>query len=123
MKRSSIQQLKMLTSHTSRVQDGVNSDIGLASVPKEMEDNAMTKDMIGVHGNSRQPKRVHLCSGAHGTETFLSWASWTFVALDPGEVLWDTGAQEGIVGEQQLDQWCKLLAEYGLQVEWSQEKP
>ena len=25
--------------------------------------------------------------------------------------------------EQQLDEWCKLLAEHGLQVEWSQEKP
>ena len=50
-------------------------------------------------------------------------ASWTFVALDPGEVLWDTGAQEGLVGEQQLKQWSKVLAEHGLQVEWSQEKP
>ena len=54
---------------------------------------------------------------------FFLGASWTFVALDPGEVLWDTGAQEGLVGKQQLNQWCKLLAEYGLQVEWSQEKP
>ena len=50
-------------------------------------------------------------------------ASWTFVALDPGEVLCDTGAQEGLVGKQQIDKWCKLLAEHGLQVEWSQEKP
>ena len=47
-------------------------------------------------------------------------ASWTFVTLDPGGVLWDTGAQEGPVGKQQLDKWCKLLAEHGLQVEWSQ---
>ena len=54
---------------------------------------------------------------------FFLGALWTFVALDPGEVLWDTGAQEGIVGKQQLDKWCKLLAEHGLQVEWSQEKP
>ena len=37
--------------------------------------------------------------------------------------MWDTGAQEGLVGKQQLDKWCKLLAEHGLQVEWSQEKP
>ena len=50
-------------------------------------------------------------------------ASWTFVTLDPGEVLWDTGAQEGLVGKQQLDKWCKLLADHSLQVEWSQEKP
>ena len=54
---------------------------------------------------------------------FFLAASWTFVALDLGEVLWDTGAQEGLVGKQQLDKWCKLLAEHGLQVEWSQEKP
>ena len=54
---------------------------------------------------------------------FFLGASWTFVSLHPGEVLWDTGAQEGLVGKEQLDKWCKLLAEHGLQVEWSQEKP
>ena len=37
--------------------------------------------------------------------------------------MFDTGAQEGLVGKQQLDKWCKLLTEHGLQVEWSQEKP
>ena len=31
--------------------------------------------------------------------------------------------QEGLVGKEQLDKWCRLLAEHGLQVEWSQEKP
>ena len=54
---------------------------------------------------------------------FFLGASWVFVTLDPGEVLWDTGAQEGLVGKQQLDKSCKLIAEHGLQVEWSQEKP
>ena len=54
---------------------------------------------------------------------FFLGASWTFVTLDPGEVLCDSGAQEGLVGKQQLDKWCKLLAEHGLQVEWGQEKP
>ena len=54
---------------------------------------------------------------------FFLGASWTFVTLDPGDVLWDTGDQVGLVGKQQLDQCCKLLAEHGLQVEWSQEKP
>ena len=39
---------------------------------------------------------------------FFLGASWTFVTLDPGEVLWDTGAQEGLVGKQQLDKWCKI---------------
>ena len=64
-------------------------------------------------------------SGSAPTERrplFLG-ASWTFVTLDPGEVLWNTGAQEGLIGKQQLDKWCKLLAEHRLQVEWSQEKP
>ena len=68
----------------------------------------------------RKLKRVHCFSKAHGTKTFLG-ASWTFVTLDPGDVLRDTGAQEGLVGKQQLDKWCKLLAEHGLQVEWSQD--
>ena len=54
---------------------------------------------------------------------FFLGASWTFVALDPGEVLWDTGAQEGLVGKQQLDKWCKLHAEHCQHVEWSQEEP
>ena len=49
---------------------------------------------------------------------FFLGASWTLVTLEPGEVLWDTGAQEGLVGKQQLDTWCELLAEHGLQ-----EKP
>ena len=54
---------------------------------------------------------------------FFLGGSWTLVTPDPGEVLWDSGAQEGLVGKQQLDKWCRLLAEHGLQVEWSQEKP
>ena len=37
--------------------------------------------------------------------------------------MWDTGAQVGLAGEQQLKQWSKLLAEHGLQVGWSQERP
>ena len=32
--------------------------------------------------------------------------------LDPGEVLWDTGAQEGLVGKQQFDKWCKLILRF-----------
>ena len=39
---------------------------------------------------------------------FFLFASWTFVSLDPGEVLWDTGAQEELFGKQQLASWCKL---------------
>ena len=49
--------------------------------------------------------------------------TWTSSILDPGEVRWDTGAQERLVGEQQMKQWSKLFAEHGLQVKWSQERP
>ena len=69
------------------------------------------------------PKGFIAAAGHTERRPLFLGASWTFVALDPGEVLWDTGTQEGIVGEQHLNQWCKLLAEYGLQVEWSQEQP
>ena len=31
--------------------------------------------------------------------------------------------KRGLVGEQQLKQWCKLLADHRVQVEWSQENP
>ena len=62
-------------------------------------------------------------AGPTARRHFFLGVSWTFVALDPGEVLWDTGAQEGLVGKKQLDKWCKLLAEHCLQDEWSQEKP
>ena len=44
---------------------------------------------------------------------FFLGASWTFVTLDPGEVLWSTRAQEGLVGKQQLQKWSA----------WSPEKP
>ena len=55
--------------------------------------------------------------GPTARRPFFLGASWTFAALDPGEVLWDTGAQEGLVGKQHLDKWCKLLAEHCLPVE------
>ena len=35
----------------------VNSDIRRASVPKEIEDNAMTKDMTGVLGGSEKTQK------------------------------------------------------------------
>ena len=67
--------------------------------------------------NSRGPSTV-----AKPTERrpFFLGASWTFVSLNPGEVLWDTGAQEGLVGKQQLDNGVNCSRNT---VEWSQEKP
>ena len=32
-------------------------------------------------------------------------------------------SKEGLIGKWQLDRWTKILAEHGLQAEWSQEKP
>ena len=105
------------------MQDVANLDIG----PTSPEGNR------GQRNDERYDRRAvrpgenskGLITVAKPTERrlFFLGASWTFVSLDPGEVLWDTGAQEGLVGKQQLDKWCKLLAEHGLQVEWSQEKP
>ena len=117
MKRSSIQQLKLRTScarcrklgHWAREcpegnRGQRNDDRGAG----RLEDNSKGFPTV-AKPTERRP--------------FFLGASWTFVTLDPGEVLRDTGAQEGLVGKQQLDKWCKLLAEHGLQVEWSWEKP
>ena len=68
-------------------------------------------------------KRFVALAGPTARSPFFFGASWTFVALDPGEVMWDTGAQEGLIGRQQLERWGKRLAEHGLQFEWSKEKP
>ena len=45
---------------------------------------------------------------------FFLGASWTFVTLDPGEVLWDTGAQERLVGNGNLTDVvnCLLNTDY-----------
>ena len=74
-------------------------------------------------GRPEDSSKVSSLTGPTERRPFFLGATWTFVVLDPGEVLWDAGAHEGLVGEQQLKQWSKLLTEYGLQVEWSQEKP
>ena len=116
LKRSSIPQLKLRTrcarcrklEHRARECPGENrgqrNDERYDRRGGRLEDNS--KDFIAVAGHTARRR-------------FFPGASWTFVALDPGEVLWDAGAQEGLVGEQQLKGWCKLSAECGLQVEWS----
>ena len=115
MKRSSIEQLKLRT-RCARCRK-------LGRWARECPEG--NRGQLKVRSTCReirgQLKRVHRCGRAHGTKTFLLGATWTFVALDPGEVLWDAGAQEGLVGEQQMKQWTKLLAKYGLQVDWSQK--
>ena len=115
MKRSSIQQLKLRTrcarcrklGHWAREcpegNRGQRNDERYDRRAMRPEENS--KGFITVaEPSERRP--------------FFLGASWTFVTLDPGEVLWDTGAQEGLVGKQQLNKWCKLLAEHGLQVEF-----
>ena len=120
MKRSSIQQLKLRTrcarcrklGHWARECPEGNRG--------QLNEERYDRRVVGPGEKSRGFITV-----AQPTERrpFFLGASWTFVSLDPGEVLWDTGDQVGLVGEQQLAQCCKLLAEHGLQVEWSQEKP
>ena len=109
MKRSSIQQLKLRTrcarcrklGHLARECPEGNRG--------QRNDERYDRRAVRLGENSRG-----FISVAKPTERrpFFLGASWTFVSLDPGEVLWDTGAQEGLVGKQQLDQWCQLLAEH-----------
>ena len=120
LKRSSIQQLKLRTrcarcrklghwaSERPEGNRGQRQDDRYDRRAGKSEDNS--KGFVTVAGHTER-------------SPFFLGASWTFVALDHGEVLWDTGAQEGILGEQQPKRLCKLLAEHGLQVEWSREKP
>ena len=120
MKRSSIQQLKLRTRCARCRKLGHWSSECSEGNRGQRNDERCDRRALRPGENSKGFITV-----AKPTERrpFLLGASWTFVTLDPGEVLWDTGAQEGLVGKQQLDKWCKLLAEHGLQVEWSQEKP
>ena len=67
-------------------------------------------------------KRVHHCSTAHGTKTFLSRRFLDIRFSRPWRSLVGYWCPRGLFGKQQLDQWCKLLAEHGLHVEWSEEK-
>ena len=103
MKRSSIQQLKLRTrcarcrklGHGAREcpegNRGQRNDERYDRRAGRPEDNS--KGFIAVAGHTaRRP--------------FFLGASWAFVAVDSGEVLWDAGAQEGLVGEQQLKEWC-----------------
>ena len=120
MKRSSIQQLKLRT-RCARCRK-----LGHWARECSEGNRGQSKDERYDRRASRSGENsTGFITLAKPTERrpFFLGGSWTFVALDPGEVLWDTGAQEGLVGKQQLDNWCKLLAEHCLQVEWSQEKP
>ena len=101
MKRSSIQQLKLRTrcarcrklGHCARECPEGNRG--------QRNEERYDRRAVRPRENSRGFITV-----AKPTERrpFFLGASWTFVSLDPREVLWDTGAQEGLVGEkQQLD--------------------
>ena len=102
MKRSSIQQLKLRTrcarcrkvGHWAREcpegNRGQRNDERYYRRAVRLEENS--KGFITV---AEPTERKH----------FILSASWTSVALNHGEVLWDTGAQEGLVGKQQLDKW------------------
>ena len=44
------------------------------------------------------------------------------MTIMPSEVLWDTGAQERIIGRHHLERWSELVERSGLQINWRKEK-
>ena len=120
MKRSSIQQLKLRTrcarchklGHWAR--ECPEGNRGQGKDERYDQDAARLKEKLKGFITVAKPAERRLS---------VLGASCSFVTLDRGKVLWDTGAQEGLVGKQQLDTWCTLHVEHGLQVEWSQETP
>ena len=114
MKRSSIHQLKLRTRCARCRKVGHWARKCPEGNRGQRNDERYYRRAVRLEENSKE-----LITVAEPTERkpFILSASWTFVTLDPGEVLWDAGAQEGLVWKQQLDNWCKLLAEHGLQVE------
>ena len=106
------------------MQGAANSDIGLASVQKGIEGNATTKGAIDVQGGLRTTRKgSSLLQGTRNEDlSFLGLPGHSSLStLDKfcGILV----PKRGLVGEQQLQQWCKLLADHGVKVEWSQEKP
>ena len=106
MERSSIQQLKLRTSCARCRKLGHWARAGPEGNRGQCKDERYDRRATRSEENS---KGFITLAGPTGRRPFFLGASWTFVTLDPGEVLWDTGAQEGLVGKQQLDKWCKLL--------------
>ena len=119
MKRSSLQQLKLRTRCARCRKLGHWAHECPEGNRGQRNDERYDRRAVRLGEN---PKAFITVAKLTERRPFFLGASWTFVSLDPGEVLWDTGAQEGLFGKQQLEKWCKLLAEHGLQVEWSQEK-
>ena len=118
MMRSSIQQLKMRT-RCARCRE-------LGHWARECPEGNREQrhdERYDQHAWRRGEKLKRFIAVAGQTERkpFFLVASWTFVTLEPGEVLWDTGAQENR-RETAARSTGNLLAEYGLQVEWSMEK-
>ena len=120
MKRSSIQQLKLRT-RCARCRKLGHWALECPEGNRGQR-NDERYDRRATRSGENSKGFISLAKPTERRPSFLG-ASWTFVTLDPGEVLWDTGAQEGLVGKQQFVKWCTLLAEHGLHVEWSQEKP
>ena len=100
MKRSSIQQLKLRTRCARCLKLGHLARECPEGNRRQRNDERYDRRAMRSEENSKGFITV-----AKPTERrpFFLGASWTFVTLDPGEVLWDIGAQEGLVGKQQLD--------------------
>ena len=120
LERSSIQQLKLRTSVCKMSQSWT---LGSRVFRRKSRTTQRRKVRSTCGGTSGKLKRVRHGSKAHGTKTFQSRRFLDIRHSRPWRRPVDAGAQEGLVGKQQLDKWCQLLAEHDLQVEWSQEKP
>ena len=104
MKRSSIQQLKLRTRCARRRKLGHWARECPEGNQGQRNDERYDR-RAGRPGEGS--KGFIFVAGATGRRPSFSerlglGATWTFVALDPGEVVWDTGAQEGLIGQQWL---------------------
>ena len=119
MKRSNVQQLNCAPS----APDAANSDPGLASAQKGTKENATTNGFTDVHGGQKTTQKgsSRWRGIRHGDRSCLAPPGRSSLST-PEKSYGVSGAEKGLVGERQLKRWCKLLAECGLQVEWSWER-
>ena len=114
MKRSNVQQLNCAPG----APDAANSDPGLASVQKGTKKNPTTNGLTDVQGGQKTTGSSRQRGVRHGDRSCLAPPGRSSLST-PEKTYGISGAEKGLVGEQQLKRWCKLLAEHGLQVEWS----
>ena len=99
MKRSNIQQLKLRTRCARCRKLGLWARECLEGNRGQRNDERYDRRAVRPGENSKG-------FITHGTRTFLSRRFLDIRHSRPWIVLWVTGAQEGLVGKQQLEKWC-----------------